>query len=62
MDGQKAELPRLTFVKDDILIPDKSASVDGIEYVPAVVEKASRCDCLCIRRKENPLILGQCTA
>lgn len=39
VDGQKAELPRLTFVKDDILIPDKSASVDGIEYVPAVVEK-----------------------
>ena len=39
VDGQKAELPRLTFVKDDILIPDKSDSVDGIEYVPAVVEE-----------------------
>ena len=39
VDGQKADLPRLTFVKHDKLIYGDNTSVDGIEHVPAAVEE-----------------------
>ena len=39
VDGKKAELPKITFVKHDMPISDGNASINGIEHFPASVEE-----------------------